>query len=495
MKGGNYYLLTARHLFLTLIALILTTIILLDWEKFSFDSTPVSATIPSSSAVPGHSLGSIKPEENSCHSTTTEDARENFPSSVKEFHDSLNDSASMNPKEDMEKTNSHFMRSEETEKKVETFGSPPMNLTTLYSPGRKDSGAKNKYTSKAEACDYAKGRWVINNSKPLYSPLWCKHLSKMWSCKQTHRTDFSYEKYRWQPMNCEIPQFDRLAFLTRMQDKTIAFIGDSLGRQQFQSLMCMLTGRKKSPEVEDVGNKYGLSKPYGAIRGAVKRAGWAYRFPNTNTTILMYWSVSLCYLEPLNITGPVSPVAIHLDRPATFLRQYLHQFDILVLNTGHHWNKEKFKANQWVMYVNGKPNKKQKLSEFWTARNFAVQNIVRWLDSQLPLHRHLKAFFRTISPEHFRNGKWNTGGRCDNTVPLTGGNEVVEDGSMDVAVEGAVKGTGVKILDITGLSDLRDEAHISHYRGHQGGIKINDCLHWCLPGIPDTWNEILFAQT
>ncbi|KAK1587705.1 hypothetical protein Q3G72_016041 [Acer saccharum] len=286
-----------------------------------------------------------------------------------------------------------------------------------------------------------------------------------------------------------------IKFGSRMQDKTIAFIGDSLGRQQFQSLMCMLTGRKNSPEVEDVGNKYGISKPYGAVHGAVKGAGWAYRFPITNTTILMYWSVSLCELEPLNITGgPTSPVAIHLDRPAPFLRQYLNQFDILVLNTGHHWNKDKFKANRWVMYVNGKPNKNRKLSEFWTARNFTVHNIVKWLDSQLPLHPHIKALFRTVSPKHFHNGDWNTGGSCDNTVPLTGGSEVLQDGSMDDTVEGAVKGTGVKILDITALSDLRDEAHISRYRRNQGGKKINDCLHWCLPGIPDTWNEILFAQ-
>ena len=28
----------------------------------------------------------------------------------------------------------------------------------------------------------------------------------------------------------------------RMQDKTIAYVGDSLGRQMFQSMMCMVTG-------------------------------------------------------------------------------------------------------------------------------------------------------------------------------------------------------------------------------------------------------------
>jgi hypothetical protein len=44
-----------------------------------------------------------------------------------------------------------------------------------------------------------------------------------------------------------------------MQHKTIAFIGDSIGRQQFQSLMCMATGGEDSSEVENVGERMDLS--------------------------------------------------------------------------------------------------------------------------------------------------------------------------------------------------------------------------------------------
>ena len=49
-----------------------------------------------------------------------------------------------------------------------------------------------------------------------------------------------------------------------MQNKTLAFVGDSLGRQQFQSLMCMITGGKDKLEVEDVGREYGLVIAEGA---------------------------------------------------------------------------------------------------------------------------------------------------------------------------------------------------------------------------------------
>ncbi|XXG72656.1 hypothetical protein AAC387_Pa07g1704 [Persea americana] len=172
------------------------------------------------------------------------------------------------------------------------------------------------------------------------------------------------------------------------------------------------------------------------------------------------------------------------------LQHYLHRFNVLVLNTGHHWNRGKLNVNRWVMYVGGEPIRGRKLAEIGNAKNFAVYSVIKWLDSQLPHHPQLKAFFRTISPRHFSNGDWNTGGRCDNTIPLAGGDKVSQDESV---VAGAVKGTGVRLLDITALSQLREEGHISQY-SLKASDGVQHCLHWCLPGIPDTWNGIIYAQ-
>ena len=47
----------------------------------------------------------------------------------------------------------------------------------------------------------------------------------------------------------------------------------------------------------------------------------------------------------------------------------------------------------------------------------------------------------------------------------------------------------VFLLDITTLSQLRKDAHPSTYGGGGG----TDCSHWCLPGLPDTWNQLLYA--
>lgn len=48
----------------------------------------------------------------------------------------------------------------------------------------------------------------------------------------------------------------------------------------------------------------------------------------------------------------------------------------------------------------------------------------------------------------------------------------------------------VYLLDITLLSQLRKDAHPSMYSGDHSGM---DCSHWCLAGLPDTWNQILYA--
>lgn len=353
-----------------------------------------------------------------------------------------------------------------------------------------DGNSSEMVASNKKGCNYAKGKWVADSRRPLYSGFGCKQwVSEMWTCRANKRMDSAYESYRWQPKDCEMPEFEGSKFLARMQHKTIAFVGDSLGRQQFQSMMCMITGGRQYPDVEDIGYQYGLIIPPGALRPE----GWAYRFPKTNTTILYYWSATLCELEPLNKTDRATSFAMHLDRPATFMQQYLHRFDVLVLNTGHHWNRGKFTGNRWVMYVNGKPNTDKKIAMIGNAKNLTVHSISKWVDSQLSQHPRLKAFFRTMAPRHFMNGDWNTGGSCDNTMPLAGGSEVTKDGSDDPVVEEGVKGTRVKLLDITALSKLRDDGHVSKY-GFHAKPGMYDCLHWCLPGIPDTWNELLAAQ-
>jgi hypothetical protein len=50
----------------------------------------------------------------------------------------------------------------------------------------------------------------------------------------------------------------------------------------------------------------------------------------------------------------------------------------------------------------------------------------------------------------------------------------------------------IHLLDITSLSQVRKYIHPSFY-GH-GGHRNMDCSHWCLVGVLDTQNQLLYAS-
>lgn len=54
------------------------------------------------------------------------------------------------------------------------------------------------------------------------------------------------------------------------------------------------------------------------------------------------------------------------------------------------------------------------------------------------------------------------------------------------------------ILNVTNMTSRRKDGHLSlYYQGPKLGpasLFRQDCSHWCLPGVPDTWNELLYAH-
>ena len=61
----------------------------------------------------------------------------------------------------------------------------------------------------------------------------------------------------------------------------------------------------------------------------------------------------------------------------------------------------------------------------------------------------------------------------------------------------------ITFLNITQLSNYRKDAHTSIYKKQWNPLtpeqlanpaSYADCVHWCLPGLPDTWNELLFVK-
>lgn len=64
---------------------------------------------------------------------------------------------------------------------------------------------------------------------------------------------------------------------------------------------------------------------------------------------------------------------------------------------------------------------------------------------------------------------------------------------FNAALEAALAGSSrIRLMPLTGLSARRPDGHPGASRDFHGGkVRVQDCVHWCLPGAPDTWVELL----
>ncbi|GFP98901.1 protein altered xyloglucan 4-like [Phtheirospermum japonicum] len=109
------------------------------------------------------------------------------------------------------------------------------------------------------------------------------------------------------------------------------------------------------------------------------------------------------------------------------------------------------------------------------------------------------SFLRTYSPSHFENGTWNTGGGCNRTRPV-GRDEIVDESGPtyrniqveEIGIAGEESGNSFGVVDVTEIMSMRRDGHPGVHTGNKWMKGYNDCIHWCLPGPVDVWNELLF---
>ncbi|XAR52962.1 hypothetical protein NMG60_11021316 [Bertholletia excelsa] len=355
-------------------------------------------------------------------------------------------------------------------------------------------GSEGKIEVGHGACDYSNGKWIYDPTvTPSRYDHMCKEIFKGWNCIASNKSNaLEIVKWRWKPRDCDLPQLDPHGFFQRYRDTSIGFVGDSLNRNMFVSLFCTL--KKVSGEVK----KW---RPAGADRG--------FTFLQYNITVAYHranllvrygrWSASTNggVLESL---GYKEGYRVDVDVPEGTWAKALTFHDILVFNTGHWWwAPSKFDPvrSPMLFFEKGEPVMPPVTPD--VGLDMVLKHMIPFVEGQVKPTSTI--FFRTQSPRHFEGGDWDQGGSCQRSSPLllqeveelfspknNGTN--VEARLVNQHLYKALSGSKFNVLDITQMSEFRADAHPST----AGGKKHDDCMHWCLPGITDTWNDLFVAH-
>ncbi|XVF22086.1 hypothetical protein REPUB_Repub12eG0143500 [Reevesia pubescens] len=331
-------------------------------------------------------------------------------------------------------------------------------------------------------CDVTKGMWVYDESYPLYTNESCPFIDEGFNCDSNGRLDRNYMKWKWQPQDCDFPRFNAAKMLDLIRGKRLVFVGDSINRNQWESMLCMLMGAIKDPK--KVYETHGR-------RITKEKGNYSFKFVDYKCTVEYYVSHFLVHESKARIGQKRKPT-LRIDAIDHGSSRW-RGADILVFNTAHWWSHYKTKAG--INYYQ-EGNQVHPRLDVSTAFRKALMTWAAWVDRHINPGK-TQVFFRNSVPSHFRGGEWNLGGHCMEAAwPLndTSGMRYPEKNKIVEEVILQMK-TPVTLLNVTGLSAYRIDCHPSIYGkkpGNRYSSNIQDCSHWCLPGVPDTWNDILY---
>lgn len=127
-------------------------------------------------------------------------------------------------------------------------------------------------------------------------------------------------------------RFNASDMLERSRDRRIVFAGDSIGRNQWESLVCMLAQAVSNQSSIYEENGQPITKHRGHL---------SIRFSDYNLTVEHDRVPFLAQKgRPPKNSPPKVQSAIHVDKLHWWSQKWIG-VDVLVFNTGHWWDEEK----------------------------------------------------------------------------------------------------------------------------------------------------------
>ncbi|CAM0885239.1 unnamed protein product [Alopecurus aequalis] len=348
----------------------------------------------------------------------------------------------------------------------------------------------NQAAASMHDCDYSEGQWVsAPGHARRYNATEC-NVKESENCIRNGRTDTGFLDWRWQPSSCQLPDFDAAKFLAAVRGKHIVFFGDSMARNQAESLICLL----------------GASFPYHLVyRDPVPgiHRFWRWAFPSHNVTVSTYWAPFLVRATGTSEHYDMPYNSVYLDELAERWSADADTMDVAVVTIGHwFWKPSIFYNGSEVLGTHLLPKfKHTEIGLLSPYREVIRMTIRRLVSSSGQTGRTVVV--STFSPPHFEKS-WDDPTTCARRQPYREGEKEVD--TIHAELRSIVKeetsaarkgdGTRVEVMDVTKLATMRPDGHPSVYMNRnpfaRGRKRLpSDCLHFCLPGPVDTFNEIL----
>ncbi|KAL7586701.1 hypothetical protein Lser_V15G39446 [Lactuca serriola] len=368
---------------------------------------------------------------------------------------------------------------------------PASPATVAHSPSVYDS---------LEGCDLFSGKWVHDNdSYPLYKEQECPYIPGEFACGQYGRMDSKYQQWRWQPHACSLPRFDAKQVLEKLRGKRIMFVGDSVNRNQWVSIVCMLQavippGRKKMHKIQEVKQVQDVSL-------------LTFKAFDYDVSIDFYWAP---LLVESNADHPTkhkrTDRIVHIHSIEKHAKNWVNA-DVLVFNSYLWWGTPTLK----ILYDSLEDSTKYNVVTNHRAYRMVLRIWSKWVRTHIN-HARTQSYFMSMTATHHKGIDW---GMQDNenclneTEPVTkehfweSGSDLKMMKTLELTLNNLKeKGVDVKMMNITQLTQYRKDGHPSIHRLFYSTLKAKqlsnpsryaDCTHWCLPGVPDIWNELLLA--
>ncbi|KAF5750812.1 hypothetical protein HS088_TW03G01152 [Tripterygium wilfordii] len=356
-----------------------------------------------------------------------------------------------------------------------------------------NTAADDRFEFDPEECSIMHGKWVFNKSfKPLYTDRSCPFLDRQVSCVKNGRPDSDYRHWEWQPDDCTLPRFNPEVALKKLRGKRLMFVGDSLQRGQWESFICM---------VSSIIPEHKRFYRFGRVHSVFKAKEY-------DAKIEFYWAPFLIESNTdLQIIADPKKRIMKVDSVAKHAKNW-EDVDILVFNTYVWWMSGLRLKVLWGSFANGEEG--YEVLDTPIAYKLGLRTWANWVDSTINPNK-TRVFFTTMSPTHTRSEDWDkpNGTKCYNETRPIKKKKFWGSGAdkrMMSVVANVVKRmkVPVTVINVTQLSDYRIDGHASVFTETAGKLLTEeqkadpihhaDCIHWCLPGVPDTWNQIFLAH-